>query len=243
MTIVDRYLLFQFLKIFLVCFISFAGLFIVIHVFSNLDEVVKVTGEEGGLQSLLLEFYGPRVLDFFNRMAGVLILVSAVFAISMMQRRRETTATEAAGITKARLVMPILIAAVGIIALAAVSRELYIPQYRSTLVRSLTNWTKDGAVVMHHQKDVVTGILVQGKELHIDESKITEIQLTLPRTIKTQHLDIRADSGVIQPADAERNSPVGILLKKGVEPVELLTSDSLSLNEQTVVFTRDIIPG
>lgn len=237
MTIVDRYLLIQFLKIFLVCFISMSGLFIVIHVFSNLDEVVSITGEEGGLQSLLVNFYGPRILDFFNRMAGVLILVSAVFAISMMQRRRESTATEAAGITKARLVLPIMVAAVVIISLAAISRELYIPQYRTTLVRSLKNWTSTGTVVMHHQKDVETGILVQGENLVIDEAKITKIQMTLPRQLRTEFLNIHANFGIIQPADEQRNTPIGVLLKKDVQPENLLTSNSISLNDKTIVFT------
>lgn len=237
MTIVDRYLLIQFLKIFLVCFISMSGLFIVIHVFSNLDEVVSITGDAGGMQSLIVDFYGPRILDFFNRMAGILILVSAVFAISMMQRRRESTATEAAGITKARLVLPIIVAAVVIIALAAISRELYIPQYRSTLVRSLTNWTSTGTVVMHHQKDMETGILVQGQQLVIDEAKITEIQMTLPRQLRTEFLDIHADYGIIQDADPQRNTPVGVLLEKGVKPDDLLRSKSIAWEDKTIVFT------
>ena len=237
MTIVDRYLLIQFLKIFLVCFISMSGLFIVIHVFSNLDEVVSITGDAGGMQSLIVDFYGPRILDFFNRMAGILILVSAVFAISMMQRRRESTATEAAGITKARLVLPIIVAAVVIIALAAISRELYIPQYRSTLVRSLTNWTSTGTVVMHHQKDMETGILVQGQQLVIDEAKITEIQMTLPRQLRTEFLNIHADDGFIQEADPQRKTPVGVLLEKGVKPDDLLRSKSIAWEDKTIVFT------
>lgn len=100
MTIFDRYLLFQFSKIFLICFASMAGLFVVFHIFTNLDEVVEISGTTGGFHRLVQEFYGPRVLDFFNRMAAVLILVAAVFSLALMQRRRETTATEAAGITK-----------------------------------------------------------------------------------------------------------------------------------------------
>ena len=86
MTIVDRYLLFQFFKIFLVCFLSMAGLFVVINVFTNLDEVVLISGTNGGAESLVFDYYGPRVLDFFNRTAGILVLVASVFSIALMQR-------------------------------------------------------------------------------------------------------------------------------------------------------------
>ncbi len=237
MTIVDRYLLAQFLKIFLVCLVSFAGLFVVIHVFTNLDEVVTLAGQEGGMQNLLIAFYGPRVLDFFNRMAGILVLVSAVFAISMMQRRREATATEAAGITKARLVVPIIVAAMVIIGLAAVCRELYIPQYRSALVRSLSNWTSNGSVVMHHQKDVETGILVQGNKLFVDQAKITEVQVTLPRHLGSEIIDIQAGLGFVQNEIPEKNVPNGLLLKKNIEPSNLIRSPSIQWEGKTIVYT------
>ena len=210
MTIVDRYLLFQFFKIFLICLISFAGLYVVIHVFTNLDEVVAITGQEGGLSSLVYEFYGPRVLDFFNRMAGVLILVAAVFAITMMQRRRETTATEAAGVTKARLVMPVIVAALFIIAAAALCREVYIPKYKSTLVRSLTNWTTSGIVDMNHCRDVRTGILIQGNSFDVAKKTITEVELKLPRHISPEFLEITAGFGVVREATADQ--PAGLLL-------------------------------
>ncbi len=48
MTIVDRYLLVLFFKIFLICLISFTGLFIVVHLFTNLDELVEAAEQNGG---------------------------------------------------------------------------------------------------------------------------------------------------------------------------------------------------
>ena len=54
MTIVDRYLFFLFLKAFLVCFLSFAGLFVIGHLFSNLDEMQDI-GEATGWASLFRE--------------------------------------------------------------------------------------------------------------------------------------------------------------------------------------------
>ncbi|MEM9410237.1 MAG: LptF/LptG family permease, partial [Planctomycetota bacterium] len=217
-TIIDRYLLVQFCKIFLICFVSLAGLYVVIHIFTNLDEVVQITGESGGLESLVFDFYGPRVLDVFNRIAGILVLVAAVFSIALMQRKREATATEAAGITKARLIRPVLIAGLIIVALVATSREIYIPQYKAMLVRSLTNWKSTGTVPMHHQKDFESGVLIKGHELVIGESKITNIELTLPQRVRSDLKDLKSQHGIVKAADPSTGIPAGILLQVNVEP-------------------------
>ena len=239
MKIIDRYLLFQFFKIFLISLISFAGLYVVIHVFTNLDEVVAISGEDGGMKSLVMDFYGPRVLDFFNRMSGVLILVAAVFSITMMQRRRETTATEAAGVTKARLVLPVVIAAVFIIAAAAICREVYIPQYKAMLVRSLTNWTASGVVTMNHYRDYETGILFQGDEFDVAEKTITSVQLKLPRSISPDFLEVKAEYGVIgkfgDGPDADQRS--GLLLVNVEDPDKFRHARNVVWNDSVVIYT------
>ena len=237
MTIVDRYLLFQFFKIFLVCFVSMAGLYVVINIFTNLDEFVQISGADGGLNNLIVNFYGPRVLDVFCRLAGILVLVASVFSIAIMQRKREATATEAAGITKARLVRPLIFAAVFVIGLAAIGREFYLPQYKEMLVKSLTNWSQSGTVTMHQQKDLETGILFKGDKLIIDESTITDIQLTMPRKWSPEFIDVHAAKGVIHAADANTGTPAGVLLSGVTQPKRLLTSPSIHHGDKTIVFT------
>ena len=88
MTIVDRYLFFLFLKTFLICFLSFAGLFVIVHLFSNLDELTEI-GKAQGWGSLFYEFYIPRIAEMFDKTAGILTLVAAIFSVSLLQRRRE----------------------------------------------------------------------------------------------------------------------------------------------------------
>ena len=238
MTIIDRYLLFQFFKIFVVCLVSFSGLYVVIHVFTNLDEIVEISGKPDGVKTLVVDFYGPRILDFFNRTAGILILVSSVFAIAMMQRRRESTATEAAGITKWRIARPIILASIFIIGLAAASREFYIPKYKAMLVRSLTNWTEKGSVPMHQVKDVSSGILIKGDQLMLNESRISDIQMTLPRSLSNEYLDLQAESALLLSADPEINRPKGVLLDVNFEPQRLLDARSITSSAgRTVVFT------
>ena len=158
MTILDRYLLFLFLKIFLVCFISFVGLFLVVHLFSNLDELAALAEPSGGWANLLQAFYIPRVAELFDKTAAVLVLVSAIFAVNMMQKRRELLAIEAGGVTPLRAIRPIIVAAVCIIGLTIANRELVIPSLKHSLVRTPQNWLDQGKTEMLVQQDSKTGI-------------------------------------------------------------------------------------
>src|SRR3979490_225921 len=98
MRIIDRYLLQQFLKIFLICFCSLTGLFIVIDGFGNLEEFISyASGKRGGLLAVMGEYYGYRSITFFDRTSGILTLISAMFPVTWIQRHKALPAREAAG--------------------------------------------------------------------------------------------------------------------------------------------------
>ena len=212
MTIIDRYLLFAFFKILLISFISFAGLFVVIHVFTNLDEVGEILDQDNGLEILILDFYGPQLLDLFSRMTGVLILISAIFSITLMQRRREMTAIEAAGITKARIVRPVIFASIFVVTFAVVSREIWIPPIKHKLARTLKNWSDDDVVAMTFFKDVNSGLLVSGKEIDLKKLEIEKPTVQLPVQLAAEVSKIEANSGTI--LEATEQHPRGILLSE-----------------------------
>ena len=124
MTIFDWYILKLFARIFLVCFVSIAGLFIVVHIFTNLDEMNNNTRLAGGIPQIAKQFYLPRLALFFDQMAPLLILVAAILAYTLLQRNNETTALEAAGVSKARITRPLFFGAIFLIAISVVNREV-----------------------------------------------------------------------------------------------------------------------
>ena len=67
---------------------------------------------------------------FFDRTAGLFALVAAMFTVSWIQRHNEMTALMAAGISRVRVVKPVIIAAVVVAVFAAANRELVIPRLR-----------------------------------------------------------------------------------------------------------------
>ncbi len=235
MTIFDRYLAILFFKILVICFFSFAGLFVVIHVFTNLDEVGAIVDQPGGFEKIFFEYYGPQVMDLFNRMSGILILISAIFSVSLMQRRREFTAIEAAGVTKARVVRPVIFASIFIVGFAAVSREIWIPKIKHKLVRTLRNWTEDGVVPMTFQKDARTGMLIRGRQLDMRNNKISGVSIQMPLKFGPDVSRIDANWGVIMPANEQH--PAGLLLSQVSYPELPRQMPSVRVGDETVVYS------
>jgi lipopolysaccharide export system permease protein len=198
MTIIDRYLFLLSVKIFLVCFISFSGLFVVIHLFTNLDEMMAIKNAMGW-KAVGWEFYAPRVAEIFDKTSAVWMLMAAVFTISLLQRKRELTAVEAAGIPRARILRPLFVFALIIIALGAVNRESLLPLVRDHLVRSAQNWLKQDNLPMGTYHDLSTGVRVRGSEVSIQQNRITKVEVQLPALTEGSISHIQAEVGVYSP--------------------------------------------
>ncbi len=235
MKIIDRYLTFAFIKIFLICFISLTGLYIVIHLFTNLDEIVEIAEATGSMKDTLLNFYGPRALEFFDRMAGILILIAGIFAIAMMQRRRELTAIQAAGVGKFRMVRPIIIASLVVVALSVLNREILLPKFKVQLTRTAQNWDENESLGMNITKDHDTGILFRGEKLEPSQERIREPVVQLPIYLSDTISRMNARFGYLLPA--HKNHPAGIKLQKVSKPENMMDVPSMKIGEQVVVYS------
>lgn len=234
MTIVDRYLFFLFLRTFLICFVSFAGLYIVIHMFSNLEDLADIAKEDGW-PKLFQEFYLPRIAELFDKTAGITTLVAAIFSISLLQRRREMTAIEAAGITKARILRPVFLSAIVIIGLTIANRELVIPKVKDRLVRTAQRWNHQGQIDFTVQEDLDSGIVLRGDQLFIDERRVSEADIQVPVSLSSDVSRIHADWGIVEPAN--QMHPAGIWLHQVQLPDDLESLSSLQNEDgETIVF-------
>ena len=235
MKIIDRYLTFAFLKIFLICFVSLSGLFIVIDVFTNLNAVMSIAEARGGMLNAIVEFYGPRTLDFFDRMTGALVLIAGIFSIALMQRRRELTAIEAAGIGKFRVVRPVLLLSFVVIALSVANREFLLPKYKTQLSRDAKNFLETDSVQMNIIKDHETGVLIRGDELEPIHSRITDAVIQLPIYLSDTISRMNAQYGYLKPA--ERGRPAGIMMDNVTKPENLMEMSSLKNGEEIIVYS------
>lgn len=233
-SIMDRYLLKQFVQSFVICFISLTGLYIVFDAFANLDEFMRAAEKQGSLGQLMGEFYAYRTIYFFDRTAGILTLVSAMFTVTFIQRHNELTALMAAGISRGRVLKPVLIACVIICFAASINRELLMPRYRRELSRSPKDLLGDAAQNMRPVYDKATGILFDGKNTFVDKQRIHDPKLLLPGNLNAYSRNLVAEDAFY--LEADEHHPAGYLLRGVSQPSALSERKSLPAQGDQILF-------
>ena len=217
MLLIDRYLLIQFLKSFLIFFISFTGLFIVIDSFNNLDEFLKYGDQTGSTFKVLWDYYSPRVFTFFGMTSGILTLISAMFTVTWIQRHNEMTALMAAGISQARIVRPVIIAVIVIAVLGVLNRELLIPQYMDRLTRNAQDWLGESKKTFQPKFDNRTGVLLNGAATIAADSRIESPNFRLEENYEGVGNQLNGDNAYYQAAN--ENHPSGFLIDNLTKPI------------------------
>lgn len=234
--IIDRYLLRQFVQIFLICYISLTGLFIVIDAFTNIDHFMTFarTSQES-LPRVMGEYYSYRAISMFDKTSGVLVLVSAMFTLTWIERYHELTALMAAGISRWRVLLPVLVAAVLLAGLAATNRELVMPRIRDHLALNPKNLGGTRAENVVARADSHTEILIDGNQALAATQTLIGANFILPSWLSAYGRQISAAEAQFLPA--EGNRPSGYLLRGVTTPSRLTTRPSLYYKEAPVVVT------
>jgi lipopolysaccharide export system permease protein len=235
MRIIDRYLLRQFIGTFLICYVSLTGLYIVFDAFTNLDEFLGYAQKQGGLLALLGSFYVYKLIGCFDWTAALLSLIAAMFTVTRLQRHNEMTALLSAGVSRARVVAPVIGAVVVMALVAAANRELVIPRFRDQLARRPQDLIGDVGQKLEPRYDKLTEILIRGQATYRDRQRISKPRLVLPPTLWEYGTALEAEDAFYKPAKGER--PSGSLLEKVDTPKDLHTKASLYLDGQAVIIT------
>lgn len=235
MSIIDRYLVRQFLRTFVIFFLSFTGLYVVVDTFSNLDDFLAYVEQEGNLANVLTEYYGYRTLAFFNVTSGVLALIAAMFTVTGFQRTNELTALLAAGISKRRIVGPILIAAALVSLVAIANRELVVPRVRNELERNAQSLADDTGASLKPRYDFRTFVFFNGARTFAADQRISKPSLRLSGELAEYGDALAAENAFYLPADGDH--PGGYLLRGVTSPKDLATKPSLALDGETTLFT------
>jgi len=235
MPIFDRYLTRLFLKVLLGCFFSLAGLYIVIDMFGNLDEFRGYGETQGGMLWVICDYYSARIPWFFNHASGLLALISAMFAVTWLQRSNELTALMAAGVSTRRIVRPLILGAIVVSGIAVANRELVIPAERDKLVRNAQDWLGENARKVSAVTDNRTDILINGRNCFAKDKRIADPTFTLHRKIGDYGRNLEAKNAFHQ--DAVDGHPGGYLLVGVTRPKDSAKLPSASLNGEPVILS------
>ena len=219
MTTIDRYLLFLYSRVFLICFLTLSGLLIVVQIFTNLDELIAYGKVRGSFALGLAEYFTPYMLSIYDRMCGLLTLLATMFVVAWLYRTHEMTALLAAGISKGRIIRPIMILSAILILCAAVSRELLIPRYSSMLSKTPQELLGESIRPIRPTEDVEMGVLIAGRNLQPANAMINQpiFRFLSPATQVTQQITGWSAKFLV----ADDSHPQGYLVSnaKGADPL------------------------
>ncbi|MFZ1932462.1 MAG: LptF/LptG family permease [Thermoguttaceae bacterium] len=239
MRIIDRYLLRQFVQTFLICFLSFVGIVIVFDLFTNLDEFVAAGRAAGSVPRFIASFYLFQTIGLFDRVGGLLALVSAMFTVSWIQRNNEMTALMAAGVSRIRVLLPIIAAVAVVSLILAANREIVMPRFRHELSRGSKDPGGSKPQGLSWRYDGRTNVLLGGKNSFADQQRIEEPHFRMPPGLSTYSVELTADNAFYKlPCKSPQDVRPGGYLFKGVRrPKNLTARPSLSLDGQPVLLT------
>lgn len=240
MLILDRYLLRQFIWTFAICYLSLAGLYIIFDAFTNLEEFMRCAEKQGNLLGIMVSHYAFQLIFFFDLAAGLVTLISAMFTVSWIQRHNEMVALQSAGISRIRVVAPLVAAAVAIAIFSAANRELVIPRFRKQLSRKPQDMIGDVAQELAPRYDNRTDILIRGRATFGDRQRISKPNFLLPRSLDHYGKQLVAENAFYRPPRGNR--PGGYLLESVETPKDLHARPSLTQHDRPVIITPHDAP-
>jgi lipopolysaccharide export system permease protein len=241
MNIIDRYLLRQFLQNFVICFMSLMGVYVIFDAFTNLEAFMSLA-KGVALIKIIAGYYATQSLFFFDRICSLLVLMSAMFTMAWIQRHHEMTALMAAGISRIRVVAPVLVAAVVVLLLAVVNREVAIPMLKEQLAMRPSE-LKGKIEEVFRQYDNATDVLIGGRNAVVDQKRIefpVFVVLSCKPSLRKYGEQWTAATAQYLPANDSR--PTGYLLKGVAEPKNLTEHESLLLDGRPVLMTPHDYP-
>lgn len=131
--LIDRQMIRGYFKSYFVCLASLLSLYVVVDLFTNLDDF---THHNEGLRASLLRiltYYGYKVSQIFDRLCEAIVLLAAMFTVAWMQRNNEQVPLLSSGISTRRIVVPVLLSAFFMLGLAVVNQEFIIPRIADKL--------------------------------------------------------------------------------------------------------------
>ena len=219
MTLFDRALVRAYIKAYAVCLVSLLSLYIVVDLFTNLEDFAE---HHQGLLPILKhigEYYGFKVSAIFDRLCEAIVLMAAAFTVALMQRSNELLPLLSAGISTRRVVQPVLLSACGMLGLSLINQELIIPAIGTQLMsdRDDPKGEKDLVVQGGYEPN---GIHIEGrlgsrKGMVVKE----EFYVVIPESIAGEIINLAAKEGRYIP---KGNGPrTGGWLMTGTTPAEL----------------------
>jgi lipopolysaccharide export system permease protein len=235
MTRIDRYILFHFLRVLIICFACMVGLLIIVHAFTNLEELISYGKSRGNVALGLFEYYGPFSLALFDRLAGMLALLAIMFVLSWLKRTNELTVMMSAGVSPRRILGYPLAASILLFAGMAIVRETIIPYYEDMLGKTPQDLLVGNHRTLKPVYDAKYGVLVGGRFLSLSSKELIQPLFQLNGPAASIGRQVQASRG--RYLEANQDHPSGFLLEDVVVPETIDSIPSIIHESNPILLT------
>lgn len=219
MTILDRMLFSAFIRAYLICLVSMLSLYVVVDLFTNIDDFFQQGRNGIETVRLIFTYYGYRSFQFYDRLCEAISLLAAMFTVAWIQRSNELIPMLSAGVSTHRFLRPIFLGAGLMLGLGVVNQEFVIPNIAPALVtdRGDPEGTNDLLVQGCYDPN---GVHIDGFRAVRRERLIFNFHVTLPSQGLSEMKHLSAERAqYIPPAEGVHYS--GGWMMTGTSPGEL----------------------
>ena len=235
MTKLDRYILTLFLRTAFVCYCSIAGIFVVFHAFTRMDDLLQQGQAEGSLLRVFVRYYGPYMLLLFDWTAAIISLMALLFTVGWLRRSGELTAMLSAGVSHGRILRSMIVASALIVLLQFCNREFVMPGFREAITMKANDVSRNTEQSILAKYDRANRILIDGKTLYVQRRLIDEPSFRIDGDLAGFGDLLSADTATWREASA--NHPCGYLLTGVKSPERIDQMASATVHERPVLLT------
>jgi len=198
MTILDRMLFAAFMRSYMIVLCSTLSLYIVVDLFSNLDDFAARSTKFVDVASNIINFYSYRSIQYYDRLCEAIALLAAVFTVAWMQRNNEVLPVLSAGVSIRRILRPILLAASMVLGFGVAIQELVIPNIIDQLVLDRDDLDQEKEVWVQGAFDA-NGVHIEGSQAVRKENLVKRFYATTPETQTSNMIHLTAETAVYIP--------------------------------------------
>jgi lipopolysaccharide export system permease protein len=219
--VLDRLLIYGYIKAYIICLISLLSLYIVVDLFMNVNDFAHANDGLGPFLHHVGIYYAARSTTIFDRLAEMIVLLAAMFTIAWVQRNNELLPQLSAGVSTQRIVRPVLLSACAMLAVTTLNQELVIPRlsYLLALNRDDPNGDRDLFVRSGYEPNQV---FIRGDVGIRKDLLVRNFHCNIPQAVaRGNALDIFAKEARYIPPDAQGKSRTGGWMLTDAQPAEL----------------------
>jgi lipopolysaccharide export system permease protein len=220
--LLDRMLVFNYVKAYVIVLVSLLGLYIVVDLFTNMDDFAQQHGSLGGILGHIATYYGVQITVIFDRLCEVIVLLAAMFTVAWIQRNNELIPLLSAGVSTHRVVRPVLFSACGFLALSTINQEIIIPRLGNAVMfsRDDPNGDRDTSVNGSYEPN---GVLIAGELATRKGFSVRKFTCTIPAELGPGNITVlQATEARYIPHDPDaKGRRTGGWLLSGASPPEL----------------------